>query len=85
MCMHWSESLPCHLCLVFCFKTAHDSDSMVGLDPFATASKAQDAPDVTLHTSFIKMQREPHPEAAVSLRKMVTFVKWSSSKTEFLV
>ena len=30
-------------------------------------------------------QREPQPEAAVSLRKMVTFVTWSSSRTENLV
>jgi len=30
-------------------------------------------------------EREPHPEAAVSLRKMVTFVTWPSSRTEFLV
>jgi len=30
-------------------------------------------------------EREPHPEAAVSLRKMVTFVTWPSSSTEFLV
>jgi len=29
-------SMPFVPCL--CFKTAHDSDSMVGLDPFATAS-----------------------------------------------
>jgi len=31
------------------------------------------------------MEREPHPEAAISLRKMVTFVTWPSSRTEFLV
>ena len=30
-------------------------------------------------------EREPHPEAAVSSRKMVTFVTCSSSRTEFLV
>ena len=30
-------------------------------------------------------EREPHSEAAVSLRKMVTFVTWPSSRTEFLV
>ena len=30
-------------------------------------------------------EREPHPEAAVSSRKMVTFVTWPSSRTEFLV
>jgi len=30
-------------------------------------------------------KREPHPEAAVSFRKMVTFVTWPSSRTESLV
>ena len=30
-------------------------------------------------------EREPQSEAAVSLRTMVTFVTWSSSRTEFLV
>jgi len=41
------------------------------------------------HDAFVgaipQDKREPHPEAAVSLRKMVTFVTWPSSRTEFLV
>ena len=34
---------------------------------------------------FLNFKREPHPEVAVSIRKMVTFVTWPSSRTEFLV
>jgi len=39
----------------------------------------------TLIEGTASEQREPHHEAAVSLRKMVTFVTWPSSRTEFLV
>jgi len=35
--------------------------------------------------SEVCIQREPQPEVAVSWRKMVTFVTWPSSRTEFLV
>jgi len=35
--------------------------------------------------NMLQHEREPQPEAAVSLRKMATFVTWSSSRTEFLV
>jgi len=35
--------------------------------------------------NMLQHEREPQPEAAVSLRKMAMFVTWSSSRTEFLV